>query len=97
MTLNKHLFITLLDAFEYIINNKNNIIHLKRNNIVEKYFLEHDEKSQNPNIYKIFKLTNINNFSKCFYEKELGNLYIITVFETFKFLKNNNNIYEEIL
>lgn len=95
MILNKNLFITILNTFEYIINNKNNIIHLKKNGIVEKYFLQHDEKSKNPNIYKIFKLTNINNFSKCFYDKELGKLYIITVFGTFNFIKNNN-IYEEI-
>jgi hypothetical protein len=93
MILNKDFFITLLNTFEYIVNNKNNIIHLKKNGIVEKYFLQNDNK--NDKIFKIFKLNNINNYSKCYYDEKLGEIFITTVFSIYFFKKNKDNIFEE--
>lgn len=96
MVTNKNLFLTMLDTFEYILNNKHTIIHIKQNNIIQKYYLKQDERHKNYKIYKIFKLTDINNFSKCYYDKEIGKIFIITVFKTFIFQKNNDNIFEEV-
>jgi FkbM family methyltransferase len=35
---NKKLFITILDTFEYILNNSH-IVNIKRNNVIEKYYV----------------------------------------------------------
>jgi hypothetical protein len=89
MILNKSLFITILDTFEFILNNKDNIIHIKQNNLIEKYYIEKNENC----FYKIFKLSNIKYHSHCLiYENELQ---LITIFGYLIYKKNNDNIYEE--
>jgi hypothetical protein len=83
---NKHIFIKLLESFENIINNTN-VINIKNNNIVEKYYIDHSK-------LKIFKLTNINYFSQ--FHIYNNNLYINNVISGYdEYIKNEYNIYEK--
>ena len=83
---NKHIFIKLLESFENIINS-NNIINIKNNNIIEKYYIDHSK-------LKIFKLTNINYFSQ--FHIYNNNLYINNVISGYdEYIKNEYNIYEK--
>ena len=82
---NKDLFITILNTFEYLINN-DNIISIKKNDIIEKYYI-------NKETLIIYKLTNINFFSQ-FYINSNG-LYINNVITGYdKYILNNDKIYE---
>lgn len=82
---NKDLFITILNTFEYMINN-DNIINIKNNNIIEKYYIDNSK-------LLIYKLTNINFFSQ-FYINADG-LYINNVINGYvKYILNNDGVYE---
>ncbi len=84
---NKKLFITILDTFEYILNNSH-VVNVKRNGIVEKYYVDNEK-------YSIFKLTNINFFSNCYLDTSCDTLYISNAIEgNLVFKKNQYNIYE---
>ena len=79
---NKNHFLNLFTIFENIINNPINIINIKHNNIIEKYYLDSNKMF-------IFKLTNINYFSTYFMED--NTLYINNVIKGYdKYIKNNN-------
>jgi hypothetical protein len=80
---NKDLFITILNTFEYILHN--NIINIKNNNIIEKYYIDKDKKT-------IYKLTNINYSSYFFLDNDY--LYISDVINGYKIYKKYNNIFE---
>lgn len=85
---NKEHFLNLFIIFENIINNNNNVINIKSNNIIEKYYL-------NSNSMLIFKLTNLNYFSTYFMENDT--LYINNVISGYdKYIKNKDNIFESI-
>jgi hypothetical protein len=78
---NKNHFYNLFTIFENLINNSN-IINIKYNNIIEKYYLDQ-------NRMYIFKLTNMNYFSTYFMEDNI--LYINNVITGYdKYIKNNN-------
>jgi hypothetical protein len=82
---NKGLFIQILSTFEYIMDN-DNIINIKNNNCIEKYYYDKDKK-------QIFKLMNINLFSNAFLDNDV--LYVINALDgIYKFVKNNENIFE---
>lgn len=83
MITNKGLFINILDTFESIL--ENNIIHINHNDIIEKYYID-NEKSM------IFKLTNMNYFSKFFIDKD-DNLFITNVFGYDLYKKDEDGIY----
>ena len=84
---NKHIFIKLLENFENIINSAN-IINIRNNDIIEKYYMDYNKS-------KIFKLTNINYFSK--FHIYNNNLYINNVITGYdEYIKNEYNIYEKI-
>jgi len=91
MILNKNLFLTILNTFEFILNNENNIIHIKKNNLIEKYYIEKNKDS----LYTIFKLSNIKYHSNCIIDNDLNELKIITIFGYIIYKKNNDNIYYE--
>ena len=87
---NKDNFINLLQFFENIINS-NNVISIKNNNIIEKYYINKDE-------FKIFKLTNIKYYSYFYIDNNDNNdndiLYINNVINGYeKYVKDENNIY----
>jgi len=82
---NKDLFISILNTFEYIL--ENNVLNIEYNEIIEKYYYDKDK-------YQLFKLTNLNLFSNAFLENN-ETLYIINSLEgNYKFTKNENNIYK---
>lgn len=86
MIKNKDLFITILQSFEFLINN-DNIINIKNNNIIEKYYINKEKLI-------IHKLTNINFFSQ-FYINYNG-LYINNVVSGYeKYILNNEGFYEK--
>ena len=86
---NKEHFLNLFILFENIINNNKNVISIKSNDIIEKYYLE----SNKSNEMIIFKLTNINYFSTYFLEDNI--LYINNVINGYDtYIKNENNIFE---
>lgn len=82
---NKQLFITILNTFEYILNN--NVIYIKNNDIIEKYYVDNNK-------YTIFKLTNINHFSNAFLDNNV--LYITNAINgNMKYIKNiDTDVYE---
>ena len=83
---NQHIFIKLLEDFENIINSTN-VINIKNNNIIEKYYIDTSKS-------KIFKLTNINYFSQ--FHIYNNNLYINNVINGYdEYIKNEHNIYEK--
>ena len=83
---NKYIFIKLLESFENIINSTN-VINIKNNNIVEKYYIDYSK-------LKIFKLTNINYFSQ--FHIYNNKLYINNVINGYdEYIKNEHNIYEK--
>ena len=83
---NKKLFLTILDTFEFILNNSH-IVNVKKNDIIEKYYIDNEK-------FTIFKLTNINFFSNCYHDKTCDTLYISNAIEgNLVFKKNNDNIY----
>ena len=83
---NNHIFIKLLESFENIINS-DNVINIKNDNIVEKYYIDHSK-------LKIFKLTNINYFSQFYIYND--KLYINNVINGYdEYIKNEYNIYEK--
>ena len=85
MISNKELFINLLETFEYLLNN-DNIINIKSNNIIEKYYL-------NKNELRIFKLSNIKYFSN-YYIDNIEKLYINNVINGYEiYIKDNYGIY----
>ncbi len=85
---NKNIFIKLLESFENIINS-NNVISIKNDNLVEKYYIDHDKSI-------IFKLTNMNYFSQFhIYNNYLYINNVITGYD--EYIKNENNIYEKSL
>jgi hypothetical protein len=85
---NKNLFIDILLSFENILNS-DNIIHIKNNNMIEKYYM-------NKNKLEIYKLSNIKYFSHFFIENNI--LYINNVINGYeKYICNKNNIYEKSL
>jgi hypothetical protein len=76
---NQDLFVTVLSTFEYIM--ENNIIHLRKNNFVEKYYYDKEK-------YQLFKLTNINLFSNAFLENNV--LYVINALDgIYKYVKKD--------
>jgi hypothetical protein len=82
---NKQLFINLLTTFEYLLNN-DNILNIKNNNIIEKYYINKQKQ-------KIYKLSNIKYYSKYYLDEKT--LYINNVINGYeKYIKNENNIYE---
>jgi hypothetical protein len=82
---NKDLFINLLETFEYLLNN-NNIINIKNNNIIEKYYINKDE-------LRIFKLSNMKYFSN-YYIQNNEKLYINNVINGYEiYVKDNFGIY----
>jgi hypothetical protein len=84
---NKHLFIRLLEYFENIVNSSN-VINIKNNNVIEKYYIDN-------NILRIFKLTNINYFSQFYIYNNY--LYINNVISGYdEYIKNEHNIYEKV-
>ena len=83
---NKNTFIELLEFYENIINS-NNTICIKNNNIIEKYYLDRDNK-------KIYKLTNINFFS--YYHTCNDYLYINNVINGYDLYEKKDNIYEKV-
>lgn len=83
---NKDLFITILNTFEYMINN-DNIINIKNNGIIEKYYI-------NKNNLLIYKLTNINFFSQYYINSD--GLYINNVIVGYeKYILNKDGIFEK--
>ena len=83
---NKNLFINLLETFEYLLNSIN-IINIKTNDIIEKYFIDKTK------LY-IYKLTNIKYFSKYFIDT-CETLYINNVISGYdKYIKNDEGLYE---
>ena len=83
---NQYLFIKLLESFENIINS-NNVIDIINNDIIEKYYMDYNKS-------KIFKLTNINYFSKFhIYNNKLYINNVITGYD--EYIKNKYNIYEK--
>lgn len=83
---NKDIFIKLLESFENIINSSN-VINIKNNDVIEKYYIDHNKA-------KIFKLTNINYFSR--FHIFNNNLYINNVINGYdEYIKNEHNIYEK--
>jgi hypothetical protein len=83
---NKHLFINILESFENLLNN-NNVINIKNNNIIEKYYIDKDK-------LEIYKLSNIKYFSKYFIDNIENILYINNVINGYeKYIKNNENIF----
>ena len=86
MIYNKQLFIDILLSFENIIYSKN-VISIKRNNIIEKYYINEDK-------LEIYKLSNIKYFSNYFIED--NKLYINNVINGYdEYIKNDDNIYSE--
>jgi len=82
---NKDLFITILNTFEYMINNES-IINIKNNNIIEKYYIDNSK-------LLIYKLTNINFFSQFYINAE--GLYINNAITGYKrYILNNDGVYE---
>jgi hypothetical protein len=81
----KYLFTGLLDTFENIVNG-NNIIHIKNNNIIEKYYINDN--------FTIFKLTNMRYFSTYFIENDI--LFINSVINEYEKYKKINGIFEKI-
>jgi hypothetical protein len=85
---NKDLFITILNTFEFLTSNEN-IIEIKHNNKIEKYFLDYNKLI-------IYKLTNINFFSQ-FYINTDG-LFINNVMTGYdKYILNIDQVYEKEL
>jgi hypothetical protein len=80
---NKDLFLTILLTFENIM--ENNIINLKKDDYIEKYYYDKDK-------YQIFKLTNINLFSNAYLENDI--LYIVNALNGIQKFKKNDNIFE---
>jgi hypothetical protein len=79
---NKDIFIDLLNTFEYLINS-DNIINIKANDIIEKYYIDKEK-------LKIYKLTNIN-FNSNYYINEDEILYINNVISGYdKYIKSEN-------
>ena len=84
---NKYLFINILVLFENLLNS-NNVINIKYNNIIEKYYINKEE-------LKIYKLSNIKYFANFFIDNNAKNiLYINNVINGYeKYIKNNENIF----
>jgi hypothetical protein len=84
---NKDLFINILDRFEDILNN-NKIIHIKHNDLIEKYYIDIDKSM-------MFKLTNLNNSSKFFIDSD-NNLFINSALDgNTLYIKDENGIYSK--
>jgi hypothetical protein len=82
---NKQVFIDLLIYFENLLNNPN-IINIKYNNIIEKYYIDDKKKT-------IFKLSNLKYFSKYYIYNNV--LYINNVIRGYdKYVKiENSDVY----
>ena len=79
----KQLFIDLLEYFEKIINGQN-IIHIKYNHLIEKYYLDEHKKI-------IFKLSNLKYFSNYHIDNDI--LYINNVIRGYDKYVKMDNIY----
>jgi hypothetical protein len=85
----RDLFTNVLESFEHLMNNNENIITVNNNNIIEKYIID---KSKS----KIFKLTNLNFHSDYFME---NNILIINtaLYGNQIFEKNvDSNVYSNV-
>ena len=86
---NKQLFITILETFEYLVNNEN-IINIISNDIIEKYYLDYDKQT-------IFKIANIHSFSSFYMNSEKTELLINNVINGVeKYFLNEKGLYEKI-
>ena len=88
---NKNLFINILESFENLLNS-NNVINIRNNNIIEKYYINKEE-------LKIYKLSNIKYFSTYFIDNNIETvLYINNVINGYeKYIKDENNIFEKVM
>ena len=85
----RELFTNVLESFEDLMNNNENIITVNNNNIIEKYIIDKYKS-------KIFKLTNVNYHSDYFID---DNILIINtaLYGNQVFQKNvDNNVYTSI-
>ena len=84
---NKDLFISLLTSFENILNSKN-ILHIKNNTIIEKYYIDTTKNT-------IFKLSNMKHFANYYMENDI--LYINNVINGYEKYVKKDNYYINII
>lgn len=84
---NKDLFISLLTSFENILNSKN-ILHIKNNTIIEKYYIDSIKNT-------IFKLSNMKHFANYYMENDI--LYINNVINGYEKYVKKDNYYINII
>lgn len=84
---NKDLFISLLNTFENILNSKN-ILHIKNNTIIEKYYIDTTKNT-------IFKLSNMKHFANYYMENDI--LYINNVINGYEKYVKKDNYYINII
>jgi hypothetical protein len=89
MITNKNLFITILESFEFLMNN-DNVINIFEDNEIQKFYLDFDKKL-------IFRMANIKYFSTFYFEDKI--LFIDSKMIDYgyeKFILNKDGLYHKI-